>query len=772
MTIEVIINRSSQEINHSFDYNVPKELESLIQIGQRVFVPFGNSKEIGYVTKIKDKSDFDNIKNIIEIIDLKPLIDQDQLDLAYEISKRYFTSFGKAIELMIPQGLRQAIKKVLVVRDYNRLPNELALKAKNDEIIYNDDLKKKENLIKKLIESNVLELKYILENKGSIKTSPYVKFIKEYSGRSEEALKLSKYLYEVKSLIKKKELIELGYKESALSTLRKNMCVEIIDKEEYHSIYINNLVYPRVSLNQEQEHAYQEIKKNLDNYKKFLIYGVCGSGKTEIYLNVIEDVINSGGQALMLVPEISLTPQMATRFKSRFGDKIALIHSKLSVNERYDEYRRISRGEARVVLGARSAIFSPFTNLKLIIMDEEQEESYVQDSTPCYDTHFVAEYLAKQKSFPLVLGSATPKVETFYKTLNKEYQLLQLSHRANDKPFKDSKIVDMRDELKKGNRSVFSLDLRNELINTFKRHEQSILFINRRGYSGQVVCRSCGEVMKCPNCDVSLTYHLTTSELICHYCGYKIKKPQTCPNCNSKYIKEMGSGTEKVEEELKTLLPEARIIRMDQDTVKMKNVHEDIIEKINNHEADILLGTQIVAKGLDFPDVSFVGVVNADIGLNMPTFDAYEKTYDLIEQVSGRAGRKETDGSCIVQTYNPDNNAIRNAATHSYIDFYNEEIKLRRISNNPPFSSLILLLFESKDRHLLDQEALKVKKILSSNKDFIVLGPVNDRIYKLNNNYRVVITVKAKPECSLDLINQVSDMYLSLKNIKLYISRK
>ena len=771
MIIEVIINRASQDINHSFEYRVPLNLESLVQIGSRVFVPFGHGKEIGYVTKIKDKSDYNNLKEIIEVVDLEPLVSKQNLDLAYEISKRYFTSFGKAIELMIPQGLRQSIKKVLVVKNKDLLPEKLKKCIKNDEIYYNDDFKNDQNLIKRLLDENILELKYVLENKGSIKTISYVHFISDYEGKSAEAKKVSLYLKELNNDIKKKDLLDLGFKESALLTLKKNLCISFIDKEEYHNIYISNLVYPRVTLNKEQEECYFQIKKSLNNFSKFLIYGVCGSGKTEIYLNIIEDVINDNGQALMLVPEISLTPQMATRFKSRFGDKIALIHSKLSINERYDEYRRIKRGEAKVILGARSAIFSPFVNLKLIVMDEEQEDSYIQDSTPNYDTHFVAEYLAKYYNIPLVLGSATPKVETFYKALNKEYKLLQLSSRANDKPFEDSYVADMREELKKGNKSVFSEELKNELLSTYKKHEQSILFINRRGYSGQVVCRSCGEVMKCPNCDVSLTYHKTYEILMCHYCGYKISKPSLCPNCNSKYIKEMGSGTEKVEEELKLLLPEARIIRMDQDTVKNKNGHENIIEKFNNHEADILLGTQIVAKGLDFPLVSFVGVINADIGLNMPLFDAYERTYNLIEQVSGRAGRKNTSGKCIIQTYNPNNIAIECAQRHSYIDFYNKEIKLRKISNNPPFSTLITILIESSDSKLLSTEANKIKRLLST-KDFITLGPVPDRIYKLNNKYRLVITIKAKPNCNLDLINEVSDMYLSLKNIKLYITRK
>lgn len=774
MISEVIINSKALELNRTFEYVVPKELEDVIKIGQRVFVPFGKSKTIGYVTKTKDKSkyDFDKLKQIIDIIDDEPLLTNSDIELGYEISKRYFTSLGKSFELMIPIGLRQSINKKIVLLN-KELVNEklLALFSNSNEINYDLKVSKYRKEISESLANKSIEIKYVLKDKGSIKTISYVKFLKEYVGRSQQAKSLSKYLEEISKDIKKSDLINSGYSDSCISTLLKNGCIEIFQKEEFREISTIDSNYSKVILNSEQQKVYEKIKESLNKFDKFLIHGVCGSGKTEIYLNLIEDVLNSGKEAIMLVPEISLTPQMASRFKFRFGNLVAILHSKLSVNERYDEYRRIKNGVAKVVVGARSAIFSPLQNLGIIIMDEEQEESYIQDSTPAYDTHFIVEFKAKKNNCPVVLGSATPKVSTYYKALMNEYTLLNLYKRANNNPEEASEIIDMRAELRKGNKTVFSDRLREEIVNNYNRHEQSILFINRRGYSKIVMCRNCGETIKCPNCDVALTLHITTNTLQCHYCGFKMPNPTICPNCNSNAIKYMQDGTQKVEEELHKMLPEARVIRMDQDTVRGKNGHAEIIDAINKHEADILVGTQIVAKGLDFPLVSLVGVVNSDLGLNMPYYDAYERTYDLIEQVSGRAGRKDTRGISIIQTYNPDNSAILSAAKHSYLAFYKDEIKKRELAKNPPFSDLIEILITSKDQHLAFNESKKIRNSLNSLKNCQVLGPVTDRIYKIDNEFRYVINIKAFKDCNLSLLNDLSETYLSLKNIKIFIKR-
>lgn len=773
MIVEVVINRAAQEINRTFDYLIPSKLNNLVEVGCRVFVPLGRSQEIGYVTKIKDESSYDlsKLKEIIDLIDDVPLLNEMNIDLAYNISRHYFTSFGKSLELMIPQGLRKAVSKNLIVVDYNKLPNSLKPIFTNSEITYTKQLKDYQEDIIKAIKDNAIEEKFIFKDKGSIKLVKYYKYNNNLHVVSPKAKELINYLKEINEDVTKDDLLNLGYSESSLRTLVKNNNVLEYSIEDYRNIKVSKILKEKVVLNTEQENVYNTILKSLNSFDKFLIHGVCGSGKTEIYLNLIEDVLKSGKNAIMLVPEISLTPQMASRFKNRFNDEIAIIHSGLSTNEKYDEYRRIKKGLARIVLGVRSAIFSPLNNVGIIIMDEEQEESYIQDSTPCYDTHYVASYLAKYYNCPLVLGSATPKVSTYYQALQGEYKLLNLYKRANNRPLEKSIVVDLRDEIKKGNRTVFSNVLRQELKNNLAKSEQSILFINRRAYATSCVCRSCGEVIKCPNCDVSLVYHKSDNTLRCHYCNYQIKKPTNCPNCNSTWIREMGAGTEKVEEELKNSFPEARVLRMDQDTVSQKNKYSEYIDLINDHKKDIVLGTQIVAKGLDFPLVSLVGVINADLSLFISSYDAYEKTYDLIEQVSGRAGRKDTKGICIIQTYNPDNYAIEAASKHSYLDFYKKEIKARELSKNPPFADLIEIMCESSDHEVLYQEAYKIKRLLEKNPNFKVLGPVAHVIYKLNNKYRVVITVKAIRNCDLSLINEISDRYLSLNNIKLYIRR-
>lgn len=773
MIVEVVINRAAQEINRTFDYLIPSKLNNLVEVGCRVFVPLGRSQEIGYVTKIKDESSYDlsKLKEIIDLIDDVPLLNEMNIDLAYNISRHYFTSFGKSLELMIPQGLRKAVSKNLIVVDYNKLPNSLKPIFTNSEITYTKQLKDYQEDIIKAIKDNAIEEKFIFKDKGSIKLVKYYKYNNNLHVVSPKAKELINYLKEINEDVTKDDLLNLGYSESSLRTLVKNNNVLEYSIEDYRNIKVSKILKEKVVLNTEQENVYNTILKSLNSFDKFLIHGVCGSGKTEIYLNLIEDVLKSGKNAIMLVPEISLTPQMASRFKNRFNDEIAIIHSGLSTNEKYDEYRRIKKGLARIVLGVRSAIFSPLNNVGIIIMDEEQEESYIQDSTPCYDTHYVASYLAKYYNCPLVLGSATPKVSTYYQALQGEYKLLNLYKRANNRPLEKSIVVDLRDEIKKGNRTVFSNVLRQELKNNLAKSEQSILFINRRAYATSCVCRSCGEVIKCPNCDVSLVYHKSDNTLRCHYCNYQIKKPTNCPNCNSTWIREMGAGTEKVEEELKNSFPEARVLRMDQDTVSQKNKYSEFIDLINDHKKDIVLGTQIVAKGLDFPLVSLVGVINADLSLFISSYDAYEKTYDLIEQVSGRAGRKDTKGICIIQTYNPDNYAIEAASKHSYLDFYQKEIKSRELSKNPPFADLIEIMCESSDHEVLYQEAYKIKRLLEKNPNFKVLGPVAHVIYKLNNKYRVVITVKAIRNCDLSLINEISDRYLSLNNIKLYIRR-
>ena len=769
MVVEVLINRFSKELNQAFDYLVPQSLEDSIDIGLRVFVPLGFSKEIGYVTKIKDKSEFNNLKSIIEVIDLEPLVSKKDIDLAKLISIRYFTSFSASLELMIPLSLRKTINKELILLDRSRLDERLIPYFNTDKIIYSTDLKKYQNLITTQIKNKVIELNYIVESRETNKLKPYVRYLNDYNGRSNQALELSNYLKNHNDS-SKEDILNLGYSKSQLDTLVKNNCVRIYYLEEYRSVSINLVEDTNFDMNLEQRIAYNNVLDSFNTNTKFLLHGVCGSGKTLVYLNLIEEILKIGKQALVLIPEISLTTQVASIFKSRFKNNLALIHSKLSAGERYDEYKRIKKGEANVVVGVRSAIFAPLNNLGLIIIDECQSDSYIQTSTPCYNAIFIAEYLSNYFNCPLLLGSATPLVETYYKALNGEYKLLKLTKRANNKLQEKSIIVDMREELKNKNRSIFSCVLQNGLKETYSKKEQSILFINRRGFATSYSCRSCGNVVKCPNCNLPLTYHKVQDKLKCHYCNYEIIAPKTCPNCNSTWIKALGSGTEKVEEEIKKLIPQARVLRLDLDTTSKKDSYNNYLKKINNHEYDIILGTQIVAKGLDFPLVSLVGIINADLSLNMPSYKAYEDTYDLIEQVSGRAGRKDTNGLCIIQTYNPTSSPIVQASRHAYLEFYKTEIRNRELLNNPPFANIVEMLFTSSDSKICFSEALKVKNILSKNKSFYILGPVVDKIYMMNNEYRVVLTIKSKIDDFSD-INEIIDNYLSFKNLKIYAFR-
>jgi len=772
MIVEVVINSSARQIDKKFDYLVPQRLINQIEIGQRVFVPFGNQKIIGYVTKLKETSDSCfKLKEIIEIIDPIPLLTNSNIDLARKISKYYFSSFGKTLELFIPNALRTSINKKLIFKNKNYLSEGFKkVVGDNDTIMYSASLEPFTKEISKLVSTKNIEVEYILKDKSSIKTVTYLKFKSDYTGRSKDAQNLSAYLKEINKEISKKSALEFS-SNSAIETLVKNNCIELSKHEEYRKVDVLDLKEDKVVLNSKQKEICDSIKTNLNKFDTYLIHGVCGSGKTEIYLNLIEEVLKQNKSALMLVPEISLTPQMSSRFVNRFGNFVAIIHSGLNDNLRYDEYRRIKNNEARVIVGVRSAIFSPIQNLGIIIMDEEQEESYIQDHEPNYDSHFVCEALAREYNIPYILGSATPSIKSYYYALTGKYKLFSLYQRANNKVQEKSIVINLVDELRHGNRTPFSEILKKEIIKNYDNNLQTILFINKRGFSS-FVCRSCGQAVKCPNCDVSLTFHKETNKLKCHYCNYSILATKECPSCKSSAIRDMSIGTERICEEVNKILPEARILRVDQDTMTNKSSYNEMTEKIKNHEVDIIVGTQIVAKGLDFPLVSLVGVINADIGLNMPFYNAYEKTYDLLEQVTGRAGRKDTEGVSIIQSYNIDASPIKYAQNHSYLAFYNEEIKRRELSNNPPFTTLIELLVKSCEQMAAYEEIKKIRDRLKNHlHNSLILGPSTDRVFKLNNEYRYIITIKAKENENFDYLNELYDDYKNISKLDVFIKR-
>ena len=526
-------------------------------------------------------------------------------------------------------------------------------------------------------------------------------------------------------------------------TLKALLKKELLIKKEvelYRNPVSCNMHYDKFDLTQDQINA---IDKILDGYKKglnvSLIEGVTGCGKTEIYLNLVEKFISENKEAIVLVPEISLTPQTVERFKGRFGDVVAVFHSRLSKGERYDEWRRIQKGEVKVVVGARSAIFAPLKNLKLIIIDEEHEYSYKSETSPRYLTREVAEFLVNQNSGLLVMGSATPSIESYYEAENGRINLVHIGKRVDDRKLPAVKIIDMRDELKNGNKSMFSQDLYNAISENLEKKEQTLLFLNRRGFSTFVSCRSCGYVMKCKNCDVTLTYHANINKLKCHYCGNQIEVPTVCPKCGSKYIKYFGAGTEKIENEVKRLFNNARVLRMDMDTTRKKGDHEKIYNAFKEHKADILIGTQMISKGMDFKDVTLVGVIAADTSLNLPDFRSAERTFQLITQVSGRAGRGDLKGKVIVQTYEPDHYSIQLAKMQDYKAFYKKEIEIRKLLNNPPFTDILYILFTSDKEESIIETCNTVKfdlEKISKENNTEILGPVPCCLSKIKNTYR------------------------------------
>lgn len=700
---EVIINSDAIEIDRPFTYKVKEELLDIIEIGHRVKVPFGvkNKPTEAFVLGLKCEGieNVKKIKYISSILDDIPILTRDDLKLVDFLRENYLCKYIDAIRTIIPSGLSKGIKN-----------------KKKTVIVFNKELdgklKDKDNYVK------IVNL--IKEKDGELTKS---EIINDYS--------LSSY-----SLNK---LIENGY------LLTEDRVVYRYNTRSY-------IEESKNVLNDEQKNAFNKILNS--DKKGFLLKGVTGSGKTEVYMNLVGETLKEGKSAIVLVPEISLTPQMIERFKGRFGKNVALFHSKLSQGERFDEWYRIKKGEARLVVGARSAIFLPLDNLGIIIIDEEHENTYKSEQNPKYLTKEVAKFLSEIKGCKYILGSATPSIETYYEALNGKLELVEIKNRVSNRPLPQMEIVDMREELKSRNLSLLSRSLYNEMKETLERKEQIILFLNRRGFSSFVSCRSCGYVFKCPECDLSMTYH-KNGYLICHYCGRAQREQKVCPECGSKYVKFFGAGTQRVEEEVKKYFPKARVMRMDVDTTRNKDSHENIYNAFKSGEGDVLIGTQMVSKGLDFKNVTLVGVLAADISLNIPDYRSSERTYQIITQVAGRAGRGEKKGKVVIQTYTPNSLSLQYAIENNYNDLYNEEIKVRKIVNYPPFSTIFLINSISKDERKLKEFMNKVgeslRKLLDSRENIQILGPVPCIITKLKDNYRWQIIIKGNLDNKLKL---------------------
>lgn len=698
MIAKVLVEINNINVDKTFDYIVPFEYIENIKIGMRVKVPFASRELEGFVLDLVNSTD-DNyeLKEIISIVDTEPILNNELLHLGKFMSKKYFSTLISCYQTMLPK----------------------ALKAQN-----------RTNINKKMI-------KYVeLCSNSFPKLKPNQEKIVEY--------------LRVNGKVKKEEVNKISV--SGVNTLIKNGIIIESLIEEYRLVTKDiNKEKETFKLTVEQKEAKNKILSQTQS-SVFLLHGVTGSGKTVVYMEIVEEMLNRGKDSIFLVPEISLTPQMVYHFKSRFGDEVAVLHSRLSEGEKYDEYRKIVEGKVHIVVGARSAVFAPFKNLGAIIIDEEHTTSYKQDNNPKYSAIEIAIERAKNNNAIVILGSATPSLETYARSIKGLYTLVELKHRVNTNNLPLVEIVDMSKEKHRG--SIFSERLITEVNKRLEKHEQIILLLNRRGYSSFITCSNCGYTAKCPHCDITLTYHKTSNTLRCHYCGYADKMNDICPSCGEKAIKTLGTGTEKVEEEIKKVF-NARVIRMDLDTTSRKGSHEKIITAFKNHEYDILLGTQMIAKGLDFSNVTLVGVINADTSLMIPNYRSNEYTFQLLMQTAGRSGRGEKKGSVIIQTFNPEHYAITLASKHDYIDFFKQEMEVRRKLSYPPYYYLIYIKVIGKDYNKISVESNKIASILTRElKNSKILGPTTCSVFKLNGLFRFGIIIKYKKEEKMEEVLQ------------------
>ena len=697
MFAQVLVELKAKKIDKTFTYLIPEKLKDKVKIGIRVLVPFGHQTLEGFVLNIEDYKDIDyDLKEIIDIIDIEPVLNKEMLELGEYISKKTLCNLIHAYQTMLPTALK-AHKNLKVNKKY---------------ISY----------------ITLIDDSYIPKNDNQ-----------------KEIIELLKQRSVLKSKLTKISV-------SSVNTLLNKKVIEETEEETYR--LSDNKIYDdkKVILNEEQQNVVDSILSKKNEFQPYLLHGVTGSGKTEVYMNIIENILKSGKEVIVLVPEISLTPQMVSVFKSRFKNSIAILHSALSDGEKYDEWRKIERKEVSIVIGARSAIFAPLTNIGLIVLDEEHSDTYKQDNNPKYDAIDIAIKRAKTYNCPIILGSATPSIESFTRAKLGTYKLLELKNRVN-KTYPLVKVIDMKEEIKKGYR-ILSKELIDDINDRLKKDEQVILLLNRRGYSTTITCKECGTTIKCPNCDIPLTYHKNGNKLNCHYCNHTTFKPINCPECNSKNINSFGMGTEKLEEEVNKLF-DSKTIRMDIDTTRRKGSHEKIINDFKNKKYNILIGTQMISKGLDFADVTLVGVVNGDATLNIPDFRSGERTYSLLNQISGRSGRSSKPGKVIIQCFNTDHYSIECAKDNDYQRFYNEDMSIRKKLKYPPFYNLCLIKLIGLDYNELNIEANKIKQHLNDTNS-IVLGPSPCTIPKIYNKYYIQIIIKYK---------NIKDIYNSLKFI-------
>lgn len=704
---KVIVDISSSAIDKVFDYKMPNP----IAVGSRVFVPFASRVIEGYLIAVSETASFDEskIKNIISSIEPFPVINDDQLKLCEFLKSEYKIGMCDALRLMLPSEMRSGRVHELVTK-YFRITGDDAAKQYLGKLRANAD--KQRGAIVELLNAGEKESVYMNKKYGS----------------------------------------------SAMNKLKAENIIAVREEVKFRKPYSEiKAINKTVTLTKTQQNVVESVLAKNDTY---LLHGVTGSGKTEVYMHIIEKVIEDGKTAIMLVPEISLTPQVLSSFRARFGEDVALIHSGLSSGERFDEWKRILTGSAKIVIGARSAIFAPLKNIGIIIIDEEHDGSYKSESHPRYNTIDVARERARLSGCSLVLGSATPSLDSYYNTMQGTYKLLEMKERINKRELPPIRIIDMVNEAKKGNKSMFSDALLTSLEKTIKEGNQAMLFLNRRGYTSFLMCRDCGWVAKCNDCDVSLVYHKRENVLKCHYCGNRYKAFDVCPECGSHDIKQGSSGTERVVEELLEHFPNLKVGRMDNDTTKNKDSHVKILSDFKEGKTQVLVGTQMIAKGHDFPSVTLVGIIDADISLYQSSYSATERTFQLITQVAGRAGRADKTGEIILQTYVPRHYIYKMAAVYDYAGFYKKEANLRETTAYPPFAKIIRLLFTGSDEELVKNTCKvyydNVKELSESYlRDFIYLGVMKSPVGRIEGKYRYQILMRLDLKNSKEIIDKL-----------------
>ena len=718
MYANVIIEYGVKSLNKTFIYKVPDALKDKISVGMKVYVPFGKTEVFGFVVDLKNNNDTEyDAKEIIRIDNEELVLNKELMDVGAYLSSITLCTLITAYQTMLPSSLK--IKK-----------QEHSYDLYDEYLVLTDKLKAME-------------------------------YICKYPRRIAQ-IKTINNILEVGKLNKKEVSSEI------VKALEDNNIVSIEKVSKYRINKDNNEVIKK-TLTKEQESVYTSVLFN--KHDTYLLYGVTGSGKTEVYIKWIEKCISEGKTAIMLVPEIGLTTQIAKRFYEAFGSDVAIFHSSLSEGEKYDEYLKILRGEVHVVVGTRSAVFVPLKNLGIIIIDEEDSSSYKQDNNPRYHARDIAIYRGKYNNIPVILGSATPTLESKARADKGVYKLLRLSSRVGNAKLPLIHVVDMEPEMKKRN-MIFSEFLQNKIKEKLAKGEQIILLLNRRGFSTYITCSNCGFTYKCPSCDITLTYHKSTNNLICHYCGYQKKRDEVCPECHEASLNYYGLGTEKLEEKIKEFYPNARVVRMDQDTTRNKGMHERIINDFKDYKYDILLGTQMISKGLDFPKVTLVGVINADASLNIPDYRSSEVTYSLLSQVSGRAGRSNMPGEVVIQTFNPDHYVIECVKENNYDKFYLQEMQFRKNLKYPPYYYLVSIKVIGKNYEEIITNAKKAKKYLDDNlnKDTIILGPTTASVFKFNNEYRMQIIIKYKYDDKLmDVLKDLDNIFINNKECYLEI---